>query len=259
MHISGVDLRGCQFPQQQLTPEEEARFLALRINVVKKYKIIAMAMAGGAVLLIITGIVIVSKSTGGGFPLTAGSPIWAGSLILIGAIFGLALGSSNSEWKTESDKSKQRCLVVVFYVFAVTSFSFMGLCIGYSAWSMAACASRNEENTTCSTSFDLQVGMNAVAIVTAIGLFICCLTVCIMFCYYRKAFLFQSRQERVAQMQLLLQQQQHQIAMLSQSQQQPYYPNTQGMQFSNTGAGYGTTFSHSPPSYSEALYGENKR
>lgn len=47
----------------------------------KKYKIIAMAMTAGAVLLIIAGIVIVSKSTGGGFPLTAGSPIWAGSLV----------------------------------------------------------------------------------------------------------------------------------------------------------------------------------
>ena len=40
-----------------------------------------MAMTAGAVLLIIAGIVIVSKSTGGGFPLTAGSPIWAGSLV----------------------------------------------------------------------------------------------------------------------------------------------------------------------------------
>jgi hypothetical protein len=31
--------------------------------------------------------------------------------VLIGAVFGLALGRTESEWKTESDRSKQRCLV----------------------------------------------------------------------------------------------------------------------------------------------------
>lgn len=257
--------------RSQLSPDEEGRQQAVRIKALRKYRILAVLMTGSSVLSIVVGIIILVKGSGGQFPLTTGSPIWSGLIVFIGALFGIVLGQSSPEWKTERDKSKQRCLLIIFYAFAVTSLSFCGLCAGYSIWGTVTCGSKN--TSTCGRNYMTEVAMNAIAAILAIVLFAACLIVSVMFCYYRNAFQFYSRQKQMALMQtMILQNQQQMLTTQNQVQfsQQPlqspflnyqmqYGGQQMATQYSNpTHYGGMNWSSEPPPPYSEMQYTENK-
>lgn len=160
---------------------------------------------------------------------------------------------------------------MVYYIMAVTSISCIGLCIGYSGWSLGECVSKDNDSVVCPKNFELLTALNVVALVIAVVFFICSLCVAIMFCYYRRAFQFLSRQDRAAALQRALLEQQQQIAVLQQQQasmnQQagpnppPYqYNQNPGVgygttQYSDPGFGYGTKYSSQPPTYFDSISG----
>ena len=55
----------------------------MRVEAVKKYRLLAYFLTGTSVISIIIGIVILAKSTGGSFPITAGAPIWSAVIVSI--------------------------------------------------------------------------------------------------------------------------------------------------------------------------------
>ena len=122
----------------------------------------------------------------------------------------------------------------------------------YSIWGAAVCA--KEDTDKCGTNYTVEVVMNMIGAVTAIFLLVVCIVVSIMFCYYRKAFQFYSRQDQIRQMQIILMQQQQLTA--AQNAEQPFQTTTL---YSSPPTGFGTNWSQAPPPYSEIQYSKNNQ
>ena len=122
----------------------------------------------------------------------------------------------------------------------------------YSIWGAAVCA--KEDTDKCGTNYTVEVVMNMIGAVTAIFLLVVCIVVSIMFCYYRKAFQFYSRQDQIRQMQIILMQQQQLTA--AQNAGQPFQTT---ILYSSPPTGFGTNWSQAPPPYSETQYSKNNQ
>lgn len=237
----------------QLPPEEEVRLFNIRQNAVKRFRTIAIVMVVASVLSIGTGIVLLIAAAGGGWPLVSGSPIFSGLVVLAAAICGLVLGCTKSEWTTEEERSKQRCLVVAFYALAVSSCSLCGISIGYTIAGLVACSGIDMQ--TCGHHHRAENYANAFGVFFGVFLLVTSIIVCVMFCYYKKAFKFFSASDRLEQMQYLISQQQQRITSLSHSvgqshptgQNPPVGYGTLTPPAGQTPVGYGTYSPTAPP------------
>lgn len=140
---------------------------------------------------IIVGILVLVYSSGAGFPIVTGAPVWSGAAVLVSGILGVLASKSDVNYAT-IPPPKARCLLMAHYIVSISCLSVCGICFGYSLAGVSVC---QDQDPQCGINYNQEEIVNIIAMCVALLMLVTAIVGSVFFCVYKRLFGLYSMRE----------------------------------------------------------------